>query len=155
MLENVAAVIVQALKNAGINAVSAYDGKALCEDEAVVSVSLDAVHIASSGLGSYIGICSENGDIKEMYGDKAEIRVKAEVYCPPVSDGDCTAIACGVIEQLRLTDDLSVLSFEIGQTTYDEQTCMLRCACMAQCRAYLVRSKLDRGLTAYGLGETE
>lgn len=155
MLESVASAIADALKNAGINAVPAYENEPLCEDEPVVSISLEAVRISSAGLGNYIGICTENGDVKEMYGDRAEISVKAEVYCPPVPEYNCTAAAESVMETLRLTDGLSVLSFETGQISYDGQSRMLRCTCTARCRAYLVRSKLDRGLPGYGLGESE
>lgn len=155
MLEGIASAIADALKNAGINAVPAYENESLCENEPVVSISLDAARISSAGLGSYIGICTENGDVKEMYGDRAEISVKAEVYCPPAAEYSCTAAAENVMETLRLTDGLSVLSFEIGQMSYDGQSRMLRCVCTAQCRAYLVRSKLGRGLSEYGLGESE
>lgn len=155
MLESIAAAIAAALKNAGINAVSAYESEPLCEKEPTVSIALDSARISSAGLGNYIGICTENGDVKEMYGDRAEISVKAEVYCPPVPEYNCTEAAESFVEQLRLTDELSVLSFEIGQVSHDEQSRMLRCACTARCRAYLVRRKLSRGLSAYGLGESK
>ena len=73
MLENIAIEIAEELNNAGINAVTAFNASELEDVSAFVCVGLKSARISSSGLGNYIGVCTEDGQLKEMYGEKAEL----------------------------------------------------------------------------------
>lgn len=82
MLENIASEIAEELNNAGINAVTAFSVSELCDTAAFVCVGLKSARISSSGLGNYIGVCTEDGQLKEMYGEKAELVLSLDVYSP-------------------------------------------------------------------------
>ena len=73
MLENIAIEIAEELNNAGINAVTAFNASELEDVSAFVCVGLKSARISSSGLGNYIGVCTEDGQLKEMYGEKASL----------------------------------------------------------------------------------
>lgn len=73
MLENIAIEIAEELNNAGINAVTAFNASELDDAAAFVCVGLKSARISSSGLGNYIGVCTKDGQLKEMYGEKAEL----------------------------------------------------------------------------------
>ena len=60
MLENIASEIAEELNNAGINAVAAFNASELCDTAAFVCIGLKSARISSSGLGNYIGVCTED-----------------------------------------------------------------------------------------------
>ena len=82
MLENIAIEIAEELNNAEINAVTAFNASELEDVSAFVCVGLKSARISSSGLGNYIGVCTEDGQLKEMYGEKAELVLSFDVYSP-------------------------------------------------------------------------
>ena len=95
MLENIASEIAEELNNAGINAVAAFNASELDDAAAFVCVGLKSARISSSGLGNYIGVCTEDGQLKEMYGEKAELVLSLDVYSPANADEGCSELADG------------------------------------------------------------
>lgn len=155
MLEDVTFAVVQALEKIGVNAVAAFDGSELDEDKAFVCVGVDSAHITSAGLGGYIGICTENGEVREMYGDRAEITLVLNVYAPPSENEKISELAGLVRSALPAVPSLAVAEFSLGGVSYDEPTRMLLGKCAAKCSAYLVRRKTGRKLSDYELEGSE
>ena len=74
MLETIAAGIAETLSSAGIKAVTAFTADELDTSAPFVCVGLKSAKLSSSGLGNYIGICTEAGQGREMDGEKAELQ---------------------------------------------------------------------------------
>ena len=153
MLENIASEIAEELNNAGINAVAAFNASELDDAAAFVCVGLKSARISSSGLGNYIGVCTEDGQLKEMYGEKAELVLSLDVYSPANADEGCSELADGVRCALYNIDGLSVTEFDFEKVEYDGDCRMLRSRCSAKATAYLVREMLGSSLSDYSIGE--
>ena len=153
MLENIASEIAEELNNAGINAVAAFNASELDDAAAFVCVGLKRARISSSGLGNYIGVCTEDGQLKEMYGEKAELVLSFDVYSPASVDEGCSELADSARCALYNISGLSVTEFSFGQVEYDSASRMLRSRCSAKAAAYLVREKLGSSLSGYSIGE--
>ena len=153
MLENIASEIAEELNNAGINAVAAFNASELDDAAAFVCVGLKSARISSSGLGNYIGVCTEDGQLKEMYGEKAELVLSFDIYSPANADEGCSELADGVRCALYSIDGLSVTEFGFEKVEYDGDCRMLRSRCSAKAAAYLVREKLGSSLSGYSIGE--
>lgn len=136
MLDGVINSIVASLESSGINAVKKYPAVALDRDNTVVCVSLRSAAISASGCGNYIGLCSENGIIKEMLGSRGKLGIGLEIYCP---SPDCELIKEQLLECLAGIGSLSIKSFDAGEICYDSQSEMYRCECTATAVACLVR----------------
>lgn len=153
MLKEIADGVVDLLREAGINAVYDFTGRTIDDSKSTVCISVKSARISASGLGSYIGVCTENGQIKEMYGERAELTLSVGIYCPLREEEDCTALAEQVRCALWQTDALSVTEFEMGSVGYDKDTLMLRRSCTVKAHACLVREKRGTAASAYGIGE--
>lgn len=157
MFELISESIVEALTAANINAVTKFPASKLDRTAAVVCVSLKSARIRASGCGNYIGLCTENGAVKEMYGSKAELVISLEIFSPadPRSgEPGCAEYAGLVREEIRSIQGLNVTEFEFGDVYYDADSEMFRSDCAAKARTLLVRELRDGELSAYGLGET-
>nr|DAG12559.1 MAG TPA: hypothetical protein [Caudoviricetes sp.] len=157
MFEFIPESIVGALAAANINAVTKFPASKLDRTAAVVCVSLRSARVSASGCGNYIGLCTQNGAIKEMYGSKAELVISLDIYSP--ADPDSTEPGCAeyaglVREAIMSIQGLSITEFEFGDVYYDTDGEMFRSNCTAKAKAFLVREMLDGELSAYGLGET-
>ena len=98
-------------------------------------------------------MCTEDGQLKEMYGEKAELVLSLDVYSPANADEGCSELADGVRCALYNIDGLSVTEFDFEKVEYDGDCRMLRSRCSAKATAYLVREKLDSSLSDYSIGE--
>ena len=136
MLEAIAAGIAEALNSAEIKAVTAFDANELDTAAPFVCVGLQSAKLTSSGLGNYIGICTEDGQVKEMYGEKAELSLVLDVYSPAAEAEKCSELA----DRVRCA-------------LYGADSRMLRSSCRAKVCAYLVREKLGSSLSEYSIGE--
>lgn len=157
MFELIPESIAEALTDANINAVTAFPASKLGREETVVCVSLKSARMSASGCGNYIGLCTEDGVVKEMYGSKAELVISLEIFSPaaPLTGKPrCAEYAGLVSERLRSIGGLSVTEFEFGGVHYDPDCEMFRSDCSAKATAFLVRELRDGELSAYGLGET-
>lgn len=141
MLESVARDVVSVLAAAGINASCAYSVTPVDETEELVCVRVGEMRIVGSGLGSYIGIASESGQVTELYGEKAYLTLKLELYRPFGSADTLTDAVRGALYGAQW---LSVMEFTLGQTVYDEKSRMLKCPCSARAQTYLVHEKSVR-----------
>lgn len=153
MLENIASEIAEELNNAGINAVAAFNASELDDAAAFVCIGLKSARISSSGLGNYIGVCTEDGQLKEMYGEKAELVLSFDIYSPASADEGCSELADSVMCALYSINGLSVTEFSFGQVEYDSASRMLCSRCTAKAAAYLVREMLGSSLSDYSIGE--
>ncbi len=153
MLEAIAAGIAEALNSAEIKAVTAFDANELDTAAPFVCVGLQSAKLTSSGLGNYIGICTEDGQVKEMYGEKAELSLVLDVYSPAAEAEKCSELADRVRCALYGVDGVSVAEFYFGEIKYDADSRMLRSSCRAKVCAYLVREKLGSSLSEYSIGE--
>lgn len=153
MLEEISPLIAQALQSAGINAVTAFSAEKLAADEPLVCVGLRSARLHSSGLGNYIGLCSEDGKLRELYGERAELTLALDIYSPAPESEKCTALADKVRCALCGLDGVSVTEFGFGEIKYDADSRMLLSRCTACAGAYLVREKLGSSLSGYGIGE--
>ena len=157
MFELIPESIVGALTAANINAVTKFPASGLDRTAAVVCVSLKSARMSASGCGNHIGLCTENGVVKEMYGSKAELVISLDIYSPADPDSDeprCAEYAGLVREEMRSIQGLSVTEFEFGEVNYDSDSEMFRSSCTAKAKAFLVRELRDGELSAYGLGDT-
>ena len=145
MLEAIAAGIAEALNSAEIKAVTAFDANELDTAAPFVCVGLQSAN--------YIGICTEDGQVKEMYGEKAELSLALDVYSPAAEAEKCSELADRVRCALYGVDGVSVAEFYFGEIKYDADSRMLRSSCRAKVCAYLVREKLGSSLSEYSIGE--
>lgn len=145
--------VVAAFNDAKIKATAAYPAAELCDAESIVAVAVKSMRVYSSGLGSYIGVCTENGEVKELYGEKAETVLSLDIYCPGESDDGCTALADKVRRALYSAEGISVTEFDFGLPAYDADSRMFRSKSTARAVACLVREKRGRRLGAYSIGE--
>lgn len=136
MLDGVINNIVASLESSGINAVKKYPAVALDRDKTVVCVFLRSATISASGCGNYIGLCSENGIIKEMLGSRGKLGIGLDIYGP---SPNCDLIKEQLWECLAGIGSLSIKSFDAGEICYDSQSEMYRCECTATAIACLVR----------------
>ncbi len=153
MLEEIAAGIVQLLDAAGIKAVSAFPAEGLDASAPFVCVGLSSARLSSSGLGNYIGVCTEDGSVREMYGERAELTLALDVYARASESERCSELADLTRCALYGAEGLSVTEFSFGEVGYDADSRMLRSRCTAKAGAYLVREKLGSSLSDYSIGE--
>lgn len=156
MFKSVTDSIVQTLAGEGINAVAEFPPSRLDEGAAAVCVSLKSARISASGFGNYIGLGSSDGDVRELYGSKAELIIALDIYSPAAAaaaEAGCAEQAGLVSEKIRGVPGLSITEFELGAVDYDPDSEMLRSRCTAKARALLVRELSGGELSDYGLGD--
>ena len=157
MFDTITDSIASALSGNGINAVTKFPVSKLNRAETLVCVSIKSARITASGLGNYIGLCTQNGTVKEMYGSMAELQIAADIYSPfdeDSSEPGCAKYAALVEDKIRSVQGLSVTEFNFGDIRYDTAAEMFHSACTVKAGAYLVRELLGGELSSYGLGET-
>lgn len=155
MFKSVTEGIVQELAAENINALTKFPPCKL-ERTAAVCVSIKSARVSASGFGNYIGLGSSDGNIREMYGSKAELVIALDIYSPVKADSagpDCAEYAGLVNEKIRSISGLSVTEFEFGGIDYDDDSEMFRSRCTAKARAILVRELSGGELSDYGLGD--
>lgn len=153
MLDEIAAGVARLLEGAGIKAVTAFPAAEFDGSAPFVCVGLNAAHLSSSGLGNYIGVCSEDGRVREMYGEKAELTLVLDVYAKASESEGCSELANLARCALYGADGMSVTEFSFGEVKYDSDSRMLRSRCAVKASAYLVREKLGSSLSGISIGE--
>ncbi len=153
MFEAIIDSVISALTAKEINAVRKYPADKLEREAPIVCVSLKTIEITASGLGNYIGLCRENGEIMEMYGSRAELTLSLEIYNPTP---DVNAFRSELVRQLGSVEALSIKSFSAGEVSFDTKSGMFRCECAAKGCACLVRELADSEISDFRLeGEIE
>lgn len=142
MFDGVIANIVATLSQNGVNAVRKYPSVILDRSKAVCCVSIRSARISSSGCGNYIGLCLENGQLKEMLGSKGELDIGLDIYSPTPRFEELKQQVCTCLAELA---SLNVRAFEVGEVSFDGESGMYRCECTANAVACLVRQINDLG----------
>lgn len=137
MLKSVVESITQTLINDGINAVAAFPVADFDKQKTVICVSIRSVKITSCGCGNYIGLCLENGVIKEMFGSHGCLKIGLDIYSPMP---DCENLKENVCNSLGSMSSLKVKNFEASEVSFDGKSEMYYCKCTAEAEASLVRS---------------
>lgn len=149
MFKAILASVIELLKQAGINAVESFPDRYLDRSERLVAVSLLGARLSSSGCGDYIGLCGENGDVRELYGSRAQLKFELGIYSPAIpGEGAviCTETLDGIISAVSgSSKGLKIRSIDCGQTQLDNKSGMLLCRCTLECSAYLTREKSADG----------
>ena len=148
MFDSIIDSIVDALTAQGLNAVRRFPADKLDSDAPIVCVGIKAAQLTASGLGNYIGLCRENGEIMEMYGSRAELTLSLEVFSPTP---DCNDFIAELVRQLESVQSLSVKSFDAGEVSFDARSGMFRCECIAKGCACLVRELADSDVLDFRL----
>ena len=148
MFDGIIDSIVSALTAERINAVRKFPADKLERDNPIVCAALKTIEITASGLGNYIGLCRENGEIKEMYGSRAELALSLEIFSPTP---DCNVFLTQLIKKLGSVEALSIKSFDAGEVSFDTRSGMFRCECIAKGSACLVRELADSDVSDFKL----
>lgn len=136
MLSGVIESIVSVLKQGGVNAVAKFPTAYLDRSKAICCVSMRTAKISASGCGNYIGLCMENGEIKEMLGSKAELNIGLDIYSP---SPNCEKLKEQICTCIDAVPSLNFRCFEAGEVCFDEDCEMYRCECTVNAVACLVR----------------
>ena len=148
MFDGIIDSIISALTAEGINAVRKFPADKLDGDNPIVCAALKTIEITASGLGNYIGLCRENGEIKEMYGSRAELALSLEIFSPTP---DCNAFIAELIRQLGSVASLSIKSFDSSEVSFDSRSGMFHCECIVKGGACLVRELADSDVSDFRL----
>ena len=148
MFDSIIDSIVEALTAQGLYAVRRFPADKLDSEAPLVCIGIKAAQLTASGLGNYIGLCRENGEIMEMYGSRAELTLSLEIFSPTP---DCNAFIAKLIKQLGSVEALSVKSFDAGEVSFDSRSGMFRCECIAKGGACLVRELADSDVLDFKL----
>ena len=128
------------LRQAGLDAVCAWPEAAKARrSAAVAAVSLRELQGGPGGFQDYLGerYNQERGQWEELYGKKAVVRFGLDLYAPTAA-GVQTAVDT-LSEALHRDgpDGLRVVELSCGETAYDREAGLFRCAAEAVCEAYL------------------
>ena len=139
------------LKDCGLNAVKAYGKRKFDPRETVICAALTKMSITASGLGNYIGLVSENGEVREMYGSSAALEIEMEVYSPTHSE--CESQKLRLLEALRECGFMKIGGMEFGGAAYDRASNMMKSRCVITAAALLVRELNGAELGEYAISE--
>ena len=148
MFDSVLNSVISALKCQGIPAVRKYPGCVLDRSTAAAAVSLKAGSLTASGYGNYMGICEKDGEVRELYGTRGELKIGIEIYTPAASEHaepECTALLGDICSCIGNIDGIKLKSFESGEAEYDSETEMFRCESTLNATVYLICSSDESG----------
>ena len=146
MLESFENGMIAFLQGKGIPAVHSFPAMMLDSRKAAVCVSIKNARITASGLGNYIGIAEENGEIKELYGSKAEMELELKAYSPPVPERVSSLKMLEEVFAAFYDNGTSIRESSVSEEHWDSDSGMFRCDCRLAISTLLVREMLDREL---------
>lgn len=153
----VRAAVVEALKDAGVPAFSAWERKRLGEltgPAAVVGV--EELTGMDAALWDYLGFEERpDGALLERYGRRLSLKLFIEVYAPREQAAECET-ALETVEALLLETGAAGLRTETlrrGAVEHDRLSGYLKCRCTASAGAYVtaLRASEDAALTDFEL----
>lgn len=143
MLETAVAVIIEALKGAGLNARERYVLEELDTKGSLVCVGAKSAKNLSSGFTEYLGIKSdaELGD-RELYGFRTELSLSLDVYVPePEGERGCQAVFAKISDALfSLPSGMKRRELRCFEAAPDSETRMFKQSIELCCSAYFVSS---------------
>lgn len=146
--------LCRCLNQAGVPAVTAWSGENKARRDApVAAVSLRGCRGGPGGFQDYLGerYNSDTGRWEELYGKRATLTFGLDLYaggregaaqCQSAFDALAQALSDAPPAGLRLE------SLSRGETVYDEQLGLFRCAVEAVCGAYLYAVADEDGVFA-------
>lgn len=142
MLESVAAEIVAALREKGVNACHAYPREPLERDRSLVCVAVKSAAQSDGGFAGYLGVrTDENGGRTEVYGMRCELSLALDIYAPMESENgalECLKCFDAVTAALgSLRSGLKIQALQWGEASPDRASGMFRCRCGVKCAAFL------------------
>lgn len=145
--------IIEHLNSCGLNAIRAYEKRIFDSEESVICVALSQISITASGLGNYVGLVSENGEVREMYGSSARLKLELDIYAP--THRLCEAEKIRLLEALRECRCMKISGMDFSGTLYDSASNMMKSRCEVNASAMLVRKLHNGELGEYTLGEAD
>ncbi|WP_312279588.1 hypothetical protein [Oscillibacter sp.] len=146
-LNQVRDAVINALKGAGIAAMSAYEGAAKEYEGPVVSVDVAAAEGKSVGLSGYLGEKrDETGSVRELYGMQMDVTISLGVRAAGASDCETAMeIAAGALME-KLPAGLKLEKMSWNGIAWDKATGMFLRKGSAACRAvFLAEDSGDTG----------
>ena len=145
--------IIKHLDSCGLNAVRAYEKRIFDSEESVICVSLSEISITASGLGNYVGLASEDGEIREMYGSSARLKLDLDIYAP--THRLCEDEKIRLLKALREFRCMKINSMDFSGALYESASNMMKSHCEVNASALLVRQLCDGELGEYTLSEAD
>ena len=128
------------LRQAGLDAVCAWPEAARTRRRsAVAAVSLRELQGGPGGFQDYLGerYNRESGRWEELYGKKAQARLGLDLYAPTAAGVQKAADTLSEALRRGGPEGLRVAEFSCGETEYDGEAGLYRCAAEVLCEAYL------------------
>ena len=135
--------VVEQLRGAGLNAVTAMDGAPASRwREAAAAVAVSRIACGPGGFQNYLGTerDPESGEQREVYGREAEITLALDIFAPRDGGGEAcrraaeTAVECLVCQGAA---GLAALEVRVGQTEFLERDGLYRQQVTCRCGAWL------------------
>jgi len=136
MFDTLITQILAALTAANINAVRSFPAQDINTGAATVCVSVKSAEIIASGCGSYIGLCTDEGVVKEMYGSSARLELAFNILSP---SSDCDTIKNSLYDSVCGISSLTVKNFKAGDVSFDKNHGMFFCPCTVSASLLLVQ----------------
>lgn len=140
--------VVTALTAENIPAARKFPACVLDRHSAAVAVSLKSGSITASGYGDYLGVCESGGEVKELYGSKAELKIGLEIFTPAEcghGEGECVELLGDICACLGELSGIKLTSFESDEPYYDGEAEMFCMKCALNVTAQLVRRSDECG----------
>jgi hypothetical protein len=139
MLDAVTDALIGALNAAGINAATGYPDERADRSAAAVYVSPGDGELSSSGCGEYLGTGMVDGAETELYGCRAEMEIRLDVYAETAARCAelCTQL-CGALD--KLPAGLKMRGFSCGGPESCRITGGYTRRCVLKCFAFLTRT---------------
>lgn len=145
MIDTVLKNIVALLQNAGIDAMLQYPTTVLDRKRGpVVCVAVKSGTRSGCGLGDYLGIRSDNGAMRELYGCRLKLTVSLDIFVPWGEESISSAMECfsNISDALyALPSGLKPQKIHCGTAKPDKETEMLKCPAEMECVAVLICEK--------------
>lgn len=141
--------VAEQLRACGLNAVAAMEpDRAARWQEPVVAVSLSRVKCAAGGFQDYLGVRTEGGTARELYGREVELTLALDIYAPRQGgESACQQTLAAMTENLicRGAAGLDPLEIQAGQTEFLKDAGLYRQTVSCRCRAWLVAAADEGG----------
>lgn len=151
-LDKLRTAMADYLNEHGVEAVTAWpDRERRRVTGPVAAVSLRSCEGGPGGFRDYLGerYDSEAGDWKEIYGKKVELVFGLDIYAPGKGGAEqCQSAMDRLAEALHLEGPrgLKVLSYSMGEGSYDQEQGLFHCPAEARCGAWLYAVADESGI---------
>lgn len=148
-IQQVKTAVVNAIKAAGVTALTAYSAEELKKYScAVAAVGVREVSVTHSGAVEYLGqrYDAERGTVSEVYGRRLELSLSLDLYAPRPAGADACETAAETVTQAMMTAlpcGLCVQELRWEQVQWDKICGMFRLAGGAKYEAYFTAESAE------------